>query len=199
MGILGMLLAVVWSAQAAESIIVEGANVINAPGLAILAELTLPAQSARVIVEGANVILEPELNILPDLEAPIQADWFIVETANINRQIHLQTPLSLLNDVTPPTGQEITSRAANGNIIITWITPEFADSRIDYGQQPGVYLQVATDSRYVKTHTITLTNLITDTTYYYRVSGTDLSGNTSQSAENSFMTARLIYLPVVVK
>jgi hypothetical protein len=109
-------------------------------------------------------------------------DRFILQYANTNRELQLAYPTALFNDVTPP---QINDVAANFGII-TWITDEFADSEVIYGESAGQYTQSVQDPLYVKQHEITLTGLTAGTTYYYKVRSADRSGNTFESVEYSF-------------
>ncbi len=53
---------------------------------------------------------------------------------------------------------------------------------------PGSYTDNKYDSAYVTSHSIGLTDLVENTTYYYVVKSTDPSNNSSESSEYSFKT-----------
>lgn len=57
------------------------------------------------------------------------------------------------------------------------------------------------DTLYVKVHTVTLTGLTAETTYYCRITSTDPSGNAYQSQEFSFEHREdsFVYLPLVLR
>ena len=84
---------------------------------------------------------------------------------------------------------------------LTVITNEFTQARLDYGLSPGAYTQVMTDEEYQYGHVFIISGLLSETTYYYRVTVTDRSGNTYQSPEYSFKLQddSYIYLPLVIK
>jgi peptidoglycan/xylan/chitin deacetylase (PgdA/CDA1 family) len=96
-------------------------------------------------------------------------------------------------DTTPPvitnvTASDITSNSAT----ITWDTDEPADSLVKYGTTSGSYTDSKYDSTLVTSHSVTPTGLTASTTYYYVVSSTDPSGNTSESSEHSFTTEAIV-------
>lgn len=72
---------------------------------------------------------------------------------------------------------------------ITWETDEPATSQVHYGTTPGSYpLASSPDGSLVTSHSVLITGLQANTTYYYVVVSTDTSGNEVQSAEFSFTT-----------
>ena len=92
-------------------------------------------------------------------------------------------------DTTPPTIENVDTYCIKlTTATILWDTDEIADSLVKYGTSPGSYTDNEYDSADVTSHSIELTNLIENTTYYYVVESTDPSNNTSQSSEYSFTT-----------
>ncbi len=65
--------------------------------------------------------------------------------------------------------------------IISWQTDEVSDSRVDYGLSEGLLNSNTFDNNDVFSHTLTLTGLTQDITYYFRVTSADASGNFSTS------------------
>ena len=63
---------------------------------------------------------------------------------------------------------------------IAWTTDEICDSWVYYGLDL-TYDNLAGSATYVKEHSVVLTNLLPDTTYYYYISSTDPSGNSVES------------------
>ncbi len=116
--------------------------------------------------------------------------------ARSNRSETLQFPVDLVNDTTNPqlTGNITESTSGANSSKIIWTTNEFADSIVQYGATPGNYTQTVSDNLYVTTHQVTLTGLQEGVAYYYRVSSSDLSGNTFQSAERTFEFIPQTYL-----
>lgn len=93
-------------------------------------------------------------------------------------------------DTTPPVITNISnSSITSSSAVITWSTNENSNSVVKYGTVSGSYINTSSDAAYVTSHTIILTNLAPNTTYYYVVNSTDMSGNSAQSTEYSFKTA----------
>ena len=70
--------------------------------------------------------------------------------------------------------------------VITWQTDELSTSEVAYTSTAGDY--TASDSGMVILHSIPLTGLTPGTDYYYKVSSTDVTGNSTESDEYSFIT-----------
>lgn len=85
----------------------------------------------------------------------------------------------------PDVGSITTKKAT-----ITWSTSRSSDSKVQYGTNSDDYNDVEpSNSSQVTSHTIELTGLNPDTTYYYRARWTDEDGNTDTSEEKNFTTA----------
>ena len=145
--------------------------------------------SARVVVQYANAIRRNDLLAVP---GPLQtllgqvSDRIAFQYANGNRKMGLSYPAALIGDtVSPQISNVIASPVTASTELVAWITDEFANSVVIYGEQPGAYPHTAIDALYVKAHALTLTGLTSRATYYYRVRSTDPSGNTSESSEYS--------------
>jgi chitodextrinase len=92
-------------------------------------------------------------------------------------------------DVEPPEISNVASSAiTQTTATITWNTNEPADSRVRYGTTSGGPYDEAYDDTDVTSHSMGLTGLTENTTYYYKVRSTDPSGNSAESAEYSFKT-----------
>lgn len=158
---------------------------------------------ARVVVEYGNGIRHKDLSALPEaLKACLGqvSERILIQHANANRQEPLRYPLELLDDTTPPQISDIEATPKGEDSVgITWTTDEFATSLISYGTQPNVYTETVSDGLYFRQHEITLTNLRTETAYYYIVQSTDQSGNTATSSEHTFSTTYSVYLPLVIR
>ncbi len=114
-------------------------------------------------------------------------------------------PISVINgtfairDITPTppvisnvAATDITSSSAKTKII--WDTDVAADSLVRYRTESGIYNSVS-DSTYVTSHSVDLTELTPSTTYYYVVNSTGQSGNSDQSSEYSFTTLEAPTMP----
>mgnify|MGYP001202572350 CR=1 FL=1 len=79
---------------------------------------------------------------------------------------------------------------ANGTAVITWTTDESSTSRVDYGTASGTLDLNSGNATMVTSHSVTLSGLLPQTTYYYRVTSADDASNSGSfpvaPAENSF-------------
>lgn len=94
------------------------------------------------------------------------------------------------SDTAAPVISSVTAATVTDTLaVITWTTNESADSRLEHSTASGAYTNPLTSSAsYNLNHSITLSNLAVNTTYYYRVSSSDTSGNSATSSEYSFTT-----------
>jgi hypothetical protein len=89
-------------------------------------------------------------------------------------------------DVSDITGESVT---------VKWNTDEEANSSVSYGIESGKYENLAGDylvnsdsANYTTAHTVIINNLTPATKYYYKILSNDLSGNISESSEQTFTT-----------
>ncbi len=81
-------------------------------------------------------------------------------------------------DITPPVISNVSVNATATTATITWTTNEPADSVVNYGNST-LLGSTASNAALVVNHSITLTGLTPDTTYYFEVQSTDVAGNTA--------------------
>ncbi|MGR9087268.1 MAG: LamG-like jellyroll fold domain-containing protein, partial [Gammaproteobacteria bacterium] len=99
---------------------------------------------------------------------------------------------SLPTDTTPPMISEVrVSSITDNSATVTWTTDEAADSVVNYGTTPA-YGSTAGDPAWVITHSATLTGLISNTVYHFRISSTDADNNTGNSVDLTFSTLQAI-------
>jgi len=82
---------------------------------------------------------------------------------------------------------KITNKAGF-SAMITWTTDKLAAGEVKFGAASGNYTNTVKDAEYTKTHSIALTGLKPETTYYYVVGSIDNAENAVQSKELSFTT-----------
>lgn len=99
-------------------------------------------------------------------------------------------------DTTPPSIINLThSEITESSVIINWETDEPSNSYIEYGTTPGIYEYNYETSEYIDVHSFFIQELLPETTYYYRVSSTDINGNSNTSEEQQFTTLEDITSP----
>jgi len=83
-----------------------------------------------------------------------------------------------LGDLLPPviTGVGSTNRFGVGSVL--WTTDEPASTRVEYGTNSLLNLEASIPGT-TTNHVVSLDDLVSGTTYYYRVISTDVAGNTS--------------------
>jgi PKD repeat protein len=92
------------------------------------------------------------------------------------------------SDTTPPVFSSVQASSIGANsATITWNTDEPATSRVDYGTT-STYGQNVTDGTLTTSHSLTVNNLTAETTYHYRVTSVDGSGNSGSSTDYTFTT-----------
>ena len=123
---------------------------------------------------------------------------FVIQSANSNKMVQTSYPIYLISDNLAPQISNVVVSVSN-SAKVAWETDEFSDGEIRYGVQTGVYGQTLSDPLFIKQHTITITNIIPDTTYYFKIKCTDRSGNVAESSEYHFTAQVKLFLPLVNK
>jgi hypothetical protein len=190
-----------------EGFIIENADATSTLSVSPSVGLgNLIAQVApRIVVQFANSNRILSLKLIPQsmlTRLSQVTPRLVMEFADGNRLFQLNYPVDLIDDQAPPQVSGVSAVAGGGGAaVISWSTDEFADSVVEYGLQPNNYTNVVSDPLYVKDHSIRLTGIAFDRTYYYRISSTDQSGNTYRSQELSFEIAeeQKILLPTILK
>ncbi len=85
-------------------------------------------------------------------------------------------------DLAPPAISNLAAIPDNdGTAEVTWTTDEPADSLVEYGTDPGALVLSASSATLVTSHSVSLSGLLADTSYYYRVTSADANDNSSTS------------------
>jgi len=101
-----------------------------------------------------------------------------------------------LDEIPPVISDLQTVVSSDGSAVISWVTDEPSDSRVDYGTITGMLTLNSMNSSLVTAHSLTLTGLAPLTTYYFRVTSADESSNGASfpvaPAEQTFTTPAAI-------
>ncbi len=84
-----------------------------------------------------------------------------------------------VDDTAPAISKVAHAVSSDGTATITWDTSEIADSRVDFGTEPNSLTASESKSTLVTSHSVPLTGLSSNTTYYYRVTSVDAAANSS--------------------
>lgn len=95
---------------------------------------------------------------------------------------------NIIIDTTDPSISSIASSTTATTATITWNTDESSDSKVAYGTVTGTYTTFSSSPSLVTNHSISLSSLISDTTYYFVVVSKDASNNIATSSEHTFIT-----------
>ncbi len=92
-------------------------------------------------------------------------------------------------DTTPPTISAVTSGSiAQTSATITWTTNEAADSQVAYGTSSSYGSATTLNTAMQTSHSVSLSGLTAGTTYHFKVTSKDASGNSASSADTTFTT-----------
>jgi len=91
-------------------------------------------------------------------------------------------------DTAPPVQSSIASSSSYTTATITWTTDEVTDTQINYGTTTAYTATTTLASSLVTSHSQTISELKTGTTYHYRVRSTDNAGNLTVSSDQTFTT-----------
>ncbi|HTH07237.1 MAG TPA: DUF4082 domain-containing protein, partial [Ilumatobacteraceae bacterium] len=93
-------------------------------------------------------------------------------------------------DSTPPVLTNLRAKTIDSSKVqVSWSTDEASTSKLEYSTDfsfPAAGTVVINETMFATSHTVTVPNLTPNTTYYYRVTATDATGNSAMSASPSF-------------
>ena len=132
----------------------------------------------------------------PDLWSYLQANQNLVSGDCVHptdqgyigmRQQWANAMLIRVYGTTPPPLKlaALKSSASGASAVVSWLTNNVADSRVDYGTT-NAYGSFATSASLVNSHSLSLTGLAGGTTYHYQVTSVDAYGQTATSADGTF-------------
>jgi len=128
------------------------------------------------LVTNHQIILTelfPDTTYLYEVQSTDQYGHTIIDDNNGNYYT-----FTTEQDTTPPVITNVQSSGITHNsATITWDTDEQSNSRVNYGTTIALG-DTKSNSAMVTSHSIILTNLLPETTYFYEVQSTDSEGNT---------------------
>lgn len=101
--------------------------------------------------------------------------------AAVNFAAQVDTTAAVISGVTA-------SSLTRSSATIQWTTSKPADSQVEYGTSAAYGSTTGLNSSLVTSHSVTLTNLLANTLYHYRVRSKDSSGNQAVSQDFVFTT-----------
>lgn len=97
-------------------------------------------------------------------------------------------PLRFTVDTHGPIFSLINANPAAGQAVVTWKTDEPSNSHVDYGISASYGSSTALNSQLVTNHSATISGLLPNTTYHYRVHSRDACGHEAVSSDGTFNT-----------
>ena len=104
-------------------------------------------------------------------------------------------------DTTPPVISAVSAGTpTSSSAAITWTTDEASDSQIDYGTTSAYGSSTTLNTTLVTSHAQSLSGLLPNTPYHYRVKSRDASGNLATSGDFTFTTQAAVSgaTPVII-
>lgn len=154
---------------------------------AVLANVTLPNGTVQQLIL-AN-ILDAKYNnsfLIPNLTGLYNVTFIANDSSN-NVNNSEKTNFSVF-DITPPIISNVNATSiTNSSAVIVWTTDELSNSTVNYGLNDSLGSFVY-ESSMVINHSIPISSLSANTTYFYNVSSCDSSGNCNTSGPYNFTT-----------
>ena len=156
---------------------------------------------ATVTLVGATATLTPSSLLALDTEYTVTVLGAVADPAgNLLGGPDTWAFTTVPPDLTNPviSGLEAAVAPDGTTATVQWGTDELATSVVNYGTTSGALSQSASTGGHVLGHVVDLTGLVPNTTYYYRATSADPSGNTTVSPEQSFLTPAASYTDTTV-
>ncbi|MCI0669588.1 MAG: Ig-like domain-containing protein, partial [Myxococcaceae bacterium] len=153
--------AVSWNGSALSFDVTVGTGASGLQGMVPASSISGPLSSIRL--NGSSVSYVPET---------IKGVDYAVFSAFAGSYV-----VTYAQDTTAPTLSARVVSVAGATAVVTWTSNEAADSQVQYGTSEGALTSTAGSATLVTSHSVTLTGLAPNTTYFLRVSSADASGN----------------------
>jgi hypothetical protein len=150
--------------------------------------VTLNVGSALLIHAATMLFLTPGTIYYYCIDA---TDLFGNTAESCGHQFTTATEV-LQADTNPPTISSVTITSINTtSATITWTMDELANGYVEYGLSEDYGLTTETNTDYAPTDSKTLSNLLPNTEYHYRITSQDEIGNIASTPDETFMTEAL--------
>ena len=176
----------------------------------VIGSVLTPGEAKSVYVSGSYAYMGDAVSGLQVIMASVLLDSNVDGPTSITSTIPADLPEVRYNiTVTNPDGESDTLRngfrveivdvvisdvevmeITNTLAIVEWHTNKPSDSVIEFGTTSGEYTDSVSDPTLITLHSITLTDLTAETTYYFIVKSTDSNGSSAISEEYSFTTTK---------
>ena len=152
-----------WSGGVLGFMVTDGANTNGLQGM-------LPATSAAGPLTGLTRNGHSATYTTQTING-IEYAFFDATAGTYAASYAADTTAPVISSVNAGLGADGTSET------ITWSTDEASDSQVNYGTAPDTLNLNASGAGNATSHSVSLTGLAANTTYYYRVSSADAAGN----------------------
>lgn len=142
--------------------------------------------SFKVATAGSNYIFKWTPTLSPSQTGVYQATFEVLD--NFALKSSEQVAITVLKDTAGPVITNIVSLPSHNSVAVNWSTDEAAIGNVEYGITNTYGQSTIFTSEYIKDSKITITGLLADTLYYYKIWSKDTAGNTSSSLEKIFTT-----------
>lgn len=160
------------------------------PGWSVNASAQFAELTGGAVAAGATFNFS--FHATSGLSEAAAADWQVSTNTGagvVNCTGSLSTAIVGVADRTPPVMSNIAvTSITNTTAVVDWTTDEAASSLVQYGLTDEYGLEQS-DGTLVTTHTVSLTGLTGNTTYYFAVWSTDGTGNSEVVYDNTLTTA----------
>jgi inosine-uridine nucleoside N-ribohydrolase len=119
-------------------------------------------------------------------------------SARLSEALAILTALRPAGAGAPAIGAVQAQAVTPTSATIAWTTDRPSDSQVDYGTTPGYGSSTALDPGAVTSHSQTINGLIPGTLYHFQVKSRSSGGPLGASADLTFQTAALGYVPLIV-
>src|SRR3989449_531001 len=175
------------------------ANGVTVSGTAVTVSASA---SDNVGVAGVQFKLDGVNLGAEDTVAPYSATWnttlatsgthsltAVARDAAGNTATAVGVSVTVANDTTPPVISSVSAfNISSSAATITWATNEACDSQVDYGLTTAYGSSTPLNSSLLTAHAVTLTGMLANTPYHYRVKSRDAAGNLATSADFTLTT-----------